>query len=132
MGLREYETIYVVKPDSPDELQEKILARLEKTIADFKGVVVVKENWGKKKLSYDIAKSAKGNYVFVNYIGQGGLVAEIERSLRLDESILRFMTVKVGENVNVEARIAAAKERKIERPVEKTSDALDNDDEDME
>lgn len=124
MGMREYETIYILKADCPEEQQEKILVRVEKTIADFQGVMILKENWGKKKLSYDIARNSKGHYVFVNYMGGGSMVSEIERNLRLDDTVLRYMTVKVAEGLDPETRLAQARERRVEKPNEKALEAL--------
>ncbi len=111
MGLREYETIFILKADLTDEGRDRIVGKVEKAMEDHKAVLLIKEDWGKKKLAYDIAKSSKGTYLFYHYLGGGSLVSEIERNLKLDESVLRYMTVKVDEDVDPEARLKAISER---------------------
>lgn len=111
MGLREYETIFILKADLSDEASDRITGKVDKALEDHRGVLLVKENWGKKKLAYDIAKQAKGTYFFYHFLGGGPLVAEIERNLKLDDSVLRYMTVKVDEDVDAEARLKAISER---------------------
>lgn len=111
MGMREYETICILKPELPEDAQERVYGKFERAIADFQGVMMVKESWGKKKLAYDIAKSQKGHFLFFHYCGGGGMVAEIERVLKIDDAVIRYMTVKVDEDVDPEARMKAIAER---------------------
>ena len=61
-------------------------------------------HWGKKKLAYPIAKHTRGIYVQAHYLGQGGLVAEVERNLRISESVLRYMTIRIGQDVVADER----------------------------
>lgn len=124
MGMREYETIFILKPDLPEDALERVSGKVEKALDELKGVLLVRENWGKKKLAYDIAKCAKGNYVFYHYLGEGGLVAEIERNLKIDDAVLRYMTVKVDEEVEPEARLKAI----AERPRTSSVSLVDDDD----
>ena len=58
------------------------------------------ENWGRRKLAYEVKKNLKGVYLFFNYLGPAGLVEEIERNLRLTDSVIRYYSVKIAENVD--------------------------------
>lgn len=124
MGMREYETIVILKAEVGDDILDRVNGKVERSISDFKGVVLVKENWGKKKLAYDIAKNPKGHFLFFHYLGAGGMVAEIERLLKIDDGVIRYMTIKVDEDVEAEARIKAISERPRHTP----SVSLDDDD----
>lgn len=113
MGMREYETIFITRSELSDDIVDRVSAKVEKAIDELSGVLLVKENWGRKKLAYDIQKQAKGCFLFYHYLGQGNLVSEIERLLKIDEMVLRYMTVKLDENVDPEARKKSINERPV-------------------
>jgi small subunit ribosomal protein S6 len=94
---REYETIYVLKPDSGKEASERISDRVRDVITKQRGSLTRVENWGFRKLAYPVRKHSRGVYVYLKYIGDGALVSELERSLRLQDSVLKYQTVKLGE-----------------------------------
>lgn len=112
MILNEYETIYVARPDLTDDVMTKITSRYEAVVNDNAGTILVSEDWGKRKLAYIIRKHQRGHYVYLNYVGPASIVAEMERSLGLEDDLLRFLTVKLEEDVEVEARRALADERR--------------------
>jgi small subunit ribosomal protein S6 len=93
---REYETIYVLKPDASRETTEGIAARL-KDVVVATGSLRRVENWGRRRLAYDVSKHKRGIYVYLKYTGIGDVVSEVERTLRLQESVMKFQTVKLGE-----------------------------------
>jgi small subunit ribosomal protein S6 len=62
------------------------------------------ENWGRRKLAYEVKKQLKGIYIFFRYLGNPGLVEEIERNLRLTDSVIRQYSVKIAENVDAATR----------------------------
>lgn len=90
-----YETIYILHPDLGEEAEQAAKERVAGIIADAGGRVYHKENWGKKRLAYEIAKQSKGVYQLVRYIGNAAAVAELERQFRLDESFLKFLTIRL-------------------------------------
>lgn len=112
MILNEYETIYVARPDLTEDVMTKITTRFEAVITNNAGVILVSEDWGKRKLAYIISKHQRGHYIYLNYVAPAKLVAEVERTLGLEDQLLRFLTVKLEENVEIEARRAMAEERK--------------------
>jgi small subunit ribosomal protein S6 len=113
MGLREYELVYVIQPDASTEREQEIARRIDEVIAGSPGAdILIKDDWGKRKLAYEIQKFQKGHYLQVNYLGQGSEVREIERRLRIDPDVLRFLTVQVSDDVrDVEARRKEAAEQ---------------------
>jgi small subunit ribosomal protein S6 len=117
MLMREYELVYVIQPDAADERENEIHAKIDEVIAASAGAeVLVRDDWGKRKLAYEIDKFQKGHYFQLNYLAQGTEISEIERRLRIDSDILRFLTVQVSDAVrDVEARRKEAAEQAAEQ-----------------
>jgi small subunit ribosomal protein S6 len=114
--VREYEFIYIIQPDATPEREKEIQARVEKEIVAGGGQILLWDDWGKRKLAYEIRKFNKGHYMLVSFLGGGRFIPEIERFLRLDPDVLRFLAVKVDDNVrDIEARLVRAKEDEAER-----------------
>lgn len=105
--MREYETIYVLKPDLPPAAVQAISSKVEETIKKNQGHVLSTADWGKRKLAYRVDKFQQAQYFYWFYVGEGGLVAEVERILKYDDKILKFLTVKKAEVANLQERLAA-------------------------
>ncbi len=112
MYAREYELIFIVKPDVTDEAAQSIVDRTSKIVTDAEGTVLNVDDWGNRRLAYDIKDFGKGHYFVLTFLGDSRAVDEIERTLKIDEQILRFLTIKVGERVDVEERKASEEARK--------------------
>jgi small subunit ribosomal protein S6 len=104
--LTEYETTVVVRPDISGDAVETTLDRIRETVSQRGGKLVAINHWGKKKLAYEINKHTRGIYVHTHYLGGSDMVAEIERNLRISDNVLRFLTVKLEENVAPDTRQA--------------------------
>lgn len=113
--VREYETIYILRSDVDPDTAEKLSGRLNDVMTREAGRLVKVENWGRRRLAYDIAKHKRGVYTYVKYLGGGKLVAELERNLRLADSVLRFQTVLLREDVLVDDVQINDEETKFER-----------------
>jgi small subunit ribosomal protein S6 len=101
--VREYETIYVLRPDVAREGQERIAARITEVVARENGKLTTLENWGRRQLAYTVSKFRRGVYVYVRYLGGGALVNEVERNLRmLKEDVLKFQTVQVAQDIDLQ------------------------------
>ena len=96
-AAREYETIYVLRPDAGREASESISTRVQDVISKQHGALTRVENWGYRKLAYPVKKHGRGVYVYLKYVGDGVLVAELERNLRIQDAVLKFQTVKIGD-----------------------------------
>ena len=101
---REYETIYILRPDAATEQIHDVNTRIRKVIEDRGGRLIRVDNWGKRKLAYEIKKQLKGIYLYWLYLGGAELVAEIERNLRMLDLVIRYYTVKIDETVDPDAR----------------------------
>jgi len=101
--LRRYETVVITPSDFPDDEIQSIIDRYKGIIESQKGVVVKIDKWGKRKLAYEIKKVSRGFYVMFDYVGQAAAVDELERNLNIDDKILKFMTVKTNEQVDMQA-----------------------------
>jgi len=99
---RHYETVYLVRPDTLDPELETIKKRLSDVIEHGKGKVCRWENWGKRKLAFEINKQQKANYFYVSFVTQQDAVFEVDRNLRIIEAVLQFQTVRLDENVDIE------------------------------
>ncbi len=109
--MREYETSFIVQPEISEEGSEAIRTKLDGILENGSATRLMCEDLGKRKLAYEIRRFQKGHYYILSYLDEGKVVPDLERTLRLEESVLRFMTVQVTEGVaDVEARLAEASE----------------------
>ncbi len=100
--LREYETIYILTPSVDPDEADRVAARVKEIISSRSGHLLKVDNWGKRKLAYPIRKSSRGVFVFWKYLGFEDVVAEIERNLRLLDSVVRYQTIVIKGNVKPE------------------------------
>jgi small subunit ribosomal protein S6 len=113
--LREYETTIIVQPEISDEGTAAIFERLQEVLDEHDSTRLLCENLGKRKLAYEIRKFHKGHYHILSFLGDGQAIPGLERVLRLNESILRFMTIQTNPNVaDIEARKVEAAEVEAE------------------
>ncbi len=91
--MKRYEVIAIVKTDLAEEDLNAIIERSSNIITERKGVIAKVEKWGKRRLAYEINKQRDGFYFFIDYAGNGAVVAEMERNFKIDDRILKFMTV---------------------------------------
>ncbi len=109
LTLRRYETIFITPPDLPEAEQTQLLEKVQSILTSLKGDIVKLEDWGIKKLSYDIRKNSRGHYYLLDYLSQSQTIRDLERALRLNDRILKYQTVKIGDHLSAEA-IRALKE----------------------
>jgi small subunit ribosomal protein S6 len=98
---REYETIFILRPDVTNEQIGAVNTRVRGVVESGAGKLIKVENWGRRKLAYEVKKQLKGVYLFWKYLGDPGLVEELERNLRLTDTVIRYYSVKVADNVDV-------------------------------
>jgi len=102
--LREYETLYALNPELTDDAVDDLRGRLKGILDKMGASLLREETWGKKKFSFVVQKHLRGNFVNLHYVGPAGTVEELERTMRNLESVIRFLTTKHGEVVDIEAR----------------------------
>ena len=123
--MREFDTTFIVQPEISEEGREALILKLRGVLERSGAVPLEVDDMGKKKLAFEIKKFQKGHYLAVCYLGSGQAVAERARALRLDESVLRWLTVRREDSVtDIDARKARAvdlerlrKEKAAERAV---------------
>jgi small subunit ribosomal protein S6 len=100
LHAREYETIYVLRPDVARDSQERIAQRVGDAVSREGGKLTTIENWGRRQLAYSVKKARRGVYVYLKYVGGGAAVAEVERNLRMLDDVLKYQTVQVRDDVD--------------------------------
>jgi len=109
--MREYETTFIVQPEISDEGAKELLTRIDGLLERSGAVRLLHDDQGKRRLAYDIQKFQKGRYITSYYLSDGSAVGMVERALRLEESVLRFLTVMANpEVIDIEARKTRAAE----------------------
>ena len=115
MIMNQYELIYVTRPtlnaDELASLSSKVSSLIEK--AD--GQVLATEEWGRRRLAYPILKNEHGLYTYINFVAPADTPLGVEKSMGLDDSFMRYMTVRLGENVDVDSVRQIAESQKAER-----------------
>jgi len=109
--MREYETTFIIQPEISDESVAGLLERLDGVMEKSGAQRLLYDDQGKRRLAYEIENFQKGRYVTLYYLDEGQTGKELERVLRLDDSVLRFLTVLANDEVvDIEARKAEAAE----------------------
>ena len=94
---RTYELMFIVRPDMPEEDQEKLISTLESAVNTSGGAIKKVERMGKRRLAYTVRRFFEGVYLLLTIEGSGGLVHELERRLRVSEPVIKFLTVRIDE-----------------------------------
>ena len=130
--MRRYESLWVVNGDLPDEEVKSAIDKFSGIISSQGGTVVGLDEWGRRKLSYKIQGTIRGYYVLADFAGTSETVKELERNYRIDDRIIRFLTTKKSDKVNMEAlqaeiaakaKAAAPAEPEVAAPVEAAAPA---------
>ena len=122
---REYETIYILRPNTPNEGVAEVNTRIRGIIENMGGKIIKVDNWGKRRLAYEVAKERKGIYLYWQYLATPGVVEETERNLRMLDSVIRYLSVKVDENIDVGARPSEIDETSYEKAAQTAADEED-------
>jgi len=134
--MRRYETIFIVDPDLSDEDRTPLFERLKLLFPQLDGFLVEIDEWGPRKLAYEIKKKIRGYYVRLDYCGTGTLVNEIERFFRIDDRVLKYLTVAIDREVDLDklkAELAEAEsqedqpdQKEESEPEQKTTDVVES------
>ena len=96
---RTYELMFIVRPDMPEEEQDKLISTLETAVTASGGQMKNVEKMGKRHLAYSVRRFRDGIYVLLTVEGSGGLIHELERRLRVTEPVIKFLTVRTDEEL---------------------------------
>ena len=107
----EYETIYIMTPTSDEDVRASTRSRVENIIADGGGHLLSFDDWGSRRLAYRVRDRSEGRYheqgvyQYTRFLAPGEVIAEIERNLRNLDPVLKFMTVKIEEDLEPSERL---------------------------
>ena len=101
--MKRYETLFIVQIDLPADEINSIIDRYKAIVTALKGTIIKAEKWGKRKLAYEIRKQSNGFYVLLDFAGKSAIIDELERNLKIDDKVLKFMTIMKNRNVDLAA-----------------------------
>lgn len=96
-GMASYETTVIIKQSAGEDSVSTIKSKVESIVAAHTGQFVNFEDWGTRRMTYAIQKENRGRYLYFTYTGNSGAVAEIERNLRINESVIRYLSILVSK-----------------------------------
>ena len=95
-----YESIFIVRPALSDEDTDRIISKMKGVLEKSGATLEKTENWGKKRLAYEIKRERKGTFVYFQFNSEGSAIHELERSYRLEDSVIKFITIKQDREVS--------------------------------
>lgn len=107
---RQYELVYIVTPEASEQDVAELHTQIEGIVERFKGTFDKTENWGRRRLAYEIGKHREGTYVVETITGSGELMKEIDRRLRVNDAVIRHLVVRVDEELRVADRTRSARQ----------------------
>ena|SRR5437899_3416944 len=112
---RSYEVMFIVRPDMPEEEQDRLISSLETNVSGAGGTVKNVERMGKRRMAYAVRRFQDGIYVLLTVEGEGAVVHELERRLRVTEPVIKFITVRVDEEQKRLGKIKALRAQRVKR-----------------
>src|SRR3954463_14787031 len=115
--MRIYENLFIIKPDATEEEIDSLIEQMSKNIATAGGTVDKVEKWGKRRLAYRVEKQREGYYVLLTFTTEPAVVREFERRMRVQDSVIKFLTVRIDETLKrIEKRKKVREKRALRRP----------------
>lgn len=94
-----YESIFIINPNISDDETAAVIKKMQDVVAKQNGEMLKFEDWGKKKLAYEIKKQKRGHYAFFQFKAAPGAVSELERTYKMTDSVIKFITVKLEKEL---------------------------------
>ncbi len=125
--MRHYETIFIIHPELGEEETEEVIQRYQSMLEERNAFMVKVDKWGRRKLAYVVKKQSKGYYVLFEYGSGPEAIAEMERNFKIDESVIRYLTVKLEDEFDKEAAAKARAEAEAKAQAAAEAAATDED-----
>jgi small subunit ribosomal protein S6 len=109
---RQYELIYVIAPDDDDAGVAELHTRVEGIVTAGGGQIDKTDNWGRRRLAYEIDRHREGTYVLELFTGSGAIVSELDRRLKVADNVLRYLIVRVDEDLRKAERARGRRQAK--------------------
>lgn len=100
--MRRYETIFIMEPDVSEEQRKPLFEKIDELFDKYKGLLIKRDEWGVKHLAYSVRKLNRGFYTRLEYCGNGSLVDEMERFFRINDRFMKYLTVLLDKDVDIE------------------------------
>ncbi len=124
MEERLYDLIFICMPATPEEEITKLIGVLEQAVNDRGGKLEKTEKWGTRKMAYRVSKQREGYYVYMALrSAQGELIKELERRLRVSDPVIKYMTVRLDEEIKRQQKLVGRRDRRAKRRPRKTAAA---------
>ena len=121
MEERYYDLVFIVRPATPEEEIKKVLTVIEHTVAEKGSKIEKTEHWGTRKLAYRVAKHREGIYVHQEIrTNHGELIAELERRLRVQDTVIKYQTVRLDEDLKRQKKLTMKREKRAARRPRRT------------
>lgn len=114
--MNRYETMFIINPELGEDEIQGVMQKFSGIIAAQGGEQLLLEDWGRRRLAYKIKKFTTGHYVLLDFAGEPAVLAELERNLKIDDRIIRFLSIKTGDKVDVAAVRASLAARAKPQP----------------
>jgi len=95
--MKKYETIFILDPDLEDQQSQSAIEKVKGIITQGNGEILKAEDWGKRKLAYDVKRKPRGHYFLIHFTGSPSLLSELERNFRVMDSVIKFQSVRLDE-----------------------------------
>jgi small subunit ribosomal protein S6 len=124
MEERQYDLIFICRPDTPEADVDKVIATLEHAAAEKGGKIEQVNKWGRRRMAYRVQKLREGYYVYlVVKSSHGELVKELERRLKVSDAVMKYLTVRLDEELKRQEKLKRHRERRAARRPRKAATA---------
>lgn len=118
--MRKYETIFILDPDLEEGIAQSALEKIKGIITQGNGEILKVEDWGKRKLAYEVKKKSKGQYILIHFSGTPALLSEVERNFRVMDAVIKYQSVRLGER-----QVSSSEGPILEETLEEESEAVE-------
>ncbi|HVO57976.1 MAG TPA: 30S ribosomal protein S6 [Dongiaceae bacterium] len=116
MEERLYDLIFIARPATPEDEVKKVEHAIEQAVSEKGGKIEKSEHWGTRKLAYRVAKHREGIYVYYQIrTGHGELISEVERRLRVQDSVIKYLTIRLDEDLKRQKKLSGIREKRAAR-----------------
>jgi small subunit ribosomal protein S6 len=123
--MRIYEELFIVRPDAPDEEVDPFIEQLKGVITQSGGTLDKTEKWGMRRLAYRVIKFTEGQYILFQFTAEAPAVKELERRLRVNDLVIKFLTVRIDEKLKrIEKRKKQREKRAARKPARPETPAV--------
>ena len=108
--MQKYETIYIMDPDLEETQAQATIEKIKGIITQNSGEIIKVEDWGKRKLAYDVKKKPRGHYILTTFSGSPALLSELHRNFRVMDAVIKFQSVRLDERLQSEDKPSVPEE----------------------